>query len=71
MEIIFKIKLIAGLRLSGNINKKLRIGLLNMQTKQDLDNEISAYNNSIFVLQQKVFGRSNFNAFFINRDATR
>ena len=63
-------KIIAGLRLSGNINKKLRVGLLNMQTKQDLDNEISAYNNSIFVLQQKVFGRSNFNAFFINRDAT-
>ena len=28
-----------------------------MQTKQDLDNEISAYNNSIFVLQQKVFGQ--------------
>ena len=42
-----------------------------MQTKQDLDNEISAYNNSIFVLQQKVFRRSNLNAFFINRDATR
>ena len=40
-------KIIAGLRLSGNINKKLRVGLLNMQTEQDLDNEISAFNNSI------------------------
>ena len=63
-------KIIAGLRLSGNINKKLRIGFLNMQTSRDLENEISAFNNSIMVLQQKVFGRSNFNAFVINREAT-
>ena len=63
-------KIIAGLRLSGNINKKLRIGFLNMQTSRDLENEISAFNNSIMVLQQKVFGRSNFNAFVISREAT-
>ena len=63
-------KIIAGLRLSGNINEKLRIGLLNMQTGQDLENEIAAFNNSIFVIQQKVFGRSNLNVFAINRDAT-
>ena len=63
-------KIIAGLRLSGNINKKLRIGFLNMQTSKDLENEISAFNNSIMVLQQKVFARSNFNAFVINREAT-
>ena len=63
-------KIIAGLRLSGNINKKLRIGFLNMQTSKDLENNISAFNNSIMVLQQKVFGRSNFNAFVINREAT-
>tara|TARA_B100001778_G_scaffold291625_1_gene261775 strand:- start:9 stop:1646 length:1638 start_codon:yes stop_codon:yes gene_type:complete len=63
-------KIIAGLRLSGKINNDLRIGLLNMQTSQDDENEISAYNNSIITLQQKVFDRSNFNVFFINRQAT-
>tara|TARA_B100001559_G_scaffold172298_1_gene144352 strand:- start:244 stop:1881 length:1638 start_codon:yes stop_codon:yes gene_type:complete len=63
-------KIIAGLRLSGKINNDLRIGLLNMQTSQDIGNEISAYNNSIITLQQKVFDRSNFNVFFINRQAT-
>ena len=63
-------KIIAGVRLSGNINEKLRIGLLNMQTSKDLENEIAAFNNSIIVLQQKVFGRSNLNVFAINRDAT-
>ena len=41
-----------------------------MQTSQDIENEISAYNNSIITLQQKVFDRSNFNIFFINREAT-
>ena len=63
-------KIIAGLRLSGKINNDLRIGLLNMQTSEDIENEISAYNNSIITLQQKVFDRSNFNIFFINRQAT-
>jgi hypothetical protein len=63
-------KIIAGLRLSGKINNNLRVGLLNMQTSQDIENEISAYNNSIITLQQKVFDRSNFNIFFINREAT-
>tara|TARA_Y100000991_G_scaffold189039_1_gene154736 strand:- start:5538 stop:7754 length:2217 start_codon:yes stop_codon:yes gene_type:complete len=63
-------KIIAGIRLSGNINNKLRIGFLNMQTSQDLQNEISAYNNSIITLQQNVFGRSNINIFAINRNAT-
>jgi len=63
-------KINAGLRLSGNLNKKLRIGILNMHTSADIENQISAYNNSIFILQQKMFSRSNLNAFIISRDAT-
>tara|TARA_B100001142_G_scaffold21067_1_gene19536 strand:- start:13614 stop:15830 length:2217 start_codon:yes stop_codon:yes gene_type:complete len=63
-------KIIAGFRLSGKINNNLRIGLLNMQTSDDVENEISAYNNSIITLQQKVFGRSNINLLLINREAT-
>ena len=63
-------KINAGLRLSGNLNNKLRIGILNMHTSADIQNEISAYNNSIFILQQKIFSRSNLNAFIISRDAT-
>lgn len=63
-------KIIAGLRLTGKINNNLRIGVLNMQTSSDSNNEISAYNNSMISIQQKFFARSNFSVFFINRDAT-
>ena len=62
-------KINAGLRLSGNLNNKLRIGILNMHTSADIQNQISAYNNSIITLQQKVFDRSNISFFFLDRTA--
>ena len=63
-------KINAGIRLSGNINNRLRVGILNMLTGADIENKISAYNNSIFILQQKMFSRSNLNTFIISKDAT-
>ena len=51
-------KIIAGARLSGKINKNLRLGFLNMITDSDPENEISSNNNSVFALQQKMFSRS-------------
>ncbi len=63
--------IIAGVRLSGKVNNNLRIGLLSMQTAEDLDNEIPTVNNSVFTLQQKMFNRSNINIMFINKEATK
>ena len=64
-------KIIAGLRLSGKINKNLRIGVLNMQTDEDVDNEISAYNNTMIWLYNIKFLVDLILVFcFINRDAT-
>ena len=63
-------KIIAGLRLSGKITDNLRLGFLNMQTEQDNANNISANNNTVFALQQRVFSKSNINLFFINREKT-
>ena len=64
-------KIIAGARLSGKLNNNLRIGLLNMQTQEDLENEIPSVNNMVISLQQKVFSRSNLNFLFINKQATK
>ena len=61
-------KIIAGLRLSGKINRNFRIGLLNMVTDEDIENEIGSNNNTIIALQHKVFSQSNISFMFINRE---
>ena len=61
-------KIIAGARLSGKINKNLRLGFLNMITDSDPENEISSNNNSVIALQQKMFSRSFLGLIFINRE---
>lgn len=62
-------RIIGGLRLSGKINKDLRLGFLNLQTEEDSENGIPSNNNMMFSLQQKMFSRSNLGVFFINRQA--
>jgi hypothetical protein len=63
--------IIAGVRLSGKVNNNLRIGLLTMQTAEDIQNEIPTVNNSVITLQQKLFNRSNISFMFINKQATK
>ena len=61
-------KIIGGVRLSGKVNKSLRLGFLNLQTAEDLDLNIASNNNTMLALQQTVFGRSNIGMFLINRE---
>jgi hypothetical protein len=63
--------IIAGIRLSGKVNNNLRVGLLTMQTAEDVKNEIPTVNNAIITLQQKLFNRSNISFMFINKQATK
>ncbi|MEZ2414545.1 DUF5916 domain-containing protein [Muriicola sp. E247] len=63
--------IIGGVRLSGKLNKRLRIGFLNLQTEADESNEIASNNNMMLAIQQQVFSRSNIGLFFINRQATK
>ena len=62
-------RIIGGVRLSGKLSNNLRVGLLNIQTDEDLENEIASNNNTMFALQQKVFSRSNIGMFFINKQS--
>lgn len=61
-------KIIGGMRLSGKISNDLRLGLLSIQTEEDLENEIASNNNTVFSLQKKIFSRSNIGFFFVNRE---
>ena len=60
-------KIIAGARLSGKLNSNLRLGFLNVLTKEDIKNEIPSNLNTVFTLRQKVFDRSNVSFFLIDR----
>ena len=62
-------RLIGGVRLSGKLTKDLRVGVLNIQTAEDLENEIPSNNNTMLALQQRVFSRSNIGMFFINKQS--
>lgn len=66
-----KVSILAGARLSGKIGDDLRIGLLNMQTREQVWSETNAYpaaNFTVATLQQKTFSRSAIGAIFVNRE---
>ena len=59
------IPILYGARLTGNLTKDTRIGLLNLQTKSD---EIEPGNNySALAINHRIFGRSVVKGFFHNR----
>jgi len=57
-----------GARLSGNLNKDLRIGVMNLQTNRT--DEFAAQNYTSVSLNQQVFGRSQIKGYFHNRQST-
>ena len=60
-------KIIFGARLSGNLNKRWRVGLLNMQTAEVSGSNIPSYNYTVATSQRRVGSNSNIRAIFVNR----
>ncbi len=56
-----------GARLSGNLNKKYRIGLLHMQTEEIRDIGVPKYDYTVAAAQRRVGTNSNIRAIFVNR----
>ncbi len=57
-----------GARLSGNVNQRLRIGVMDVQTKKEDD--IAAQNYAVAAVHYNVLKRSTIKAIFINKQAT-
>lgn len=57
---------LAGARLTGKIGNNLRIGFMNMTTRETDD--FLARNFTVASVQQKVFARSNFGVIFVNKE---
>jgi len=47
-------RIIGGVRLSGKLTKDLRVGVLNIQTAEDRENEIPSNNNTMIALQPRL-----------------
>ncbi len=60
-----KIPIAAGARISGNITKKTRVGMMNMQTVANGD--AAAQNYTAVTFNQQVQGRSTVKGYFLNR----
>lgn len=58
-----------GARLSGKVNEKLRIGMLNMQTAKQEENDLPSFNYTVAALEKRVFKRSNVAFVFVNKQA--
>lgn len=61
------IPIIAGIRLTGNVAPRTRVGLMTMQTKSK--GNFAAQNYSALTVNQQVLKRSVFKAYFLNRSA--
>ncbi len=58
-----------GVRLSGKLGPKWRIGVLNTQTRATKSLGLPDQNYSVAVVQRQVFARSNFDLVFINKQS--
>ena len=58
-----------GARLSGNIDKNWRIGVMDMQTKSQDSTGLPAQNFSVVAVQRKIFARSNIRLLFVNKQS--
>lgn len=59
----------AGARVSGNLNKKWRLGLMDMQTASVDETGLPSQNFAVLSLQRKVFSRSNIGLLFVNKQS--
>lgn len=59
----------AGARVSGNLNEKWRLGLMDMQTASVDKTGLPSQNFGVLSVQRKVFSRSNIGLLFVNKQS--
>lgn len=64
-----KIPISYGARLSGSLNEKWRISVMNMQTKKELSLGLPAQNYTVATVQRNFWSQSNIAATFINKES--
>ncbi len=59
-----------GLRLSGNLGEKWRLGVMDIQTAKDEATGLPGQNFGVISLQRQVFSRSSIGLLFVNKEST-
>ena len=59
-----------GLRLSGNLGEKWRLGVMDIQTAKDEATGLPSQNFGVISLQRQVFSRSTIGLLFVNKQST-
>lgn len=60
----------AGLRLSGNLGEKWRLGVMDIQTAKDEETGLPSQNFGVISLQRQVFSRSTIGLLLVNKQST-
>jgi len=63
-----QVPILGGARISGKLNEKLRLGVLNMMTDKREDLQLPYQNYTVLALQQNIFKRSNVAFVFANKE---
>ncbi|WP_273566804.1 DUF5916 domain-containing protein [Maribacter halichondriae] len=61
----------AGARISGNLDEKWRLGIMDMQTAKVDETGLPSQNFGVVSLQRKVFSRSSIGLMFVNKQSLR
>jgi len=56
-----------GARLTGKVNDRLRIGMINMQAASQQENDLPSFNYTVLAAEQNVFDRSSIAAIVVNK----
>ena len=64
-----KVPILYGARVSGKLGNDWRIGLMNLQTKEEKSLGLPDQNYSVAVVQRQIFARSNIGLVFINKQS--
>ena len=63
------VPIIAGARISGNLNEKWRLGVMDIQTERQEDTGLPSQNFGVLSLQRKVFARSSIGLMVVNKES--
>ena len=64
-----KVPIVYGARLSGSLNKKWRMSVMNMQTKKELALGLPGQNYTVATVQRNFWRQSSFAATFVNKES--
>lgn len=68
-NVLQRVPILYGARLSGKIGKDWRVGILNMHTQKKSELGLPDQNYTVAIVQRQILARSNFDVFLVNKQS--